>query len=62
MEYEVTIDFHDNAVQAPKTFTSLTDLGLYLERIPSMIGFEIGREATVKIQHKYKQTPLQKAS
>lgn len=61
MEYEVTLDFGDNAIQEPTTLHSLTDLGLYLERIPNMIGFEIRREVVVKIKTKYsrqRQTEL----
>jgi hypothetical protein len=60
--YEVTVDFHDDAVNAPpKRFESLTDMALYLERIPSMMGFEIHGKATVHISTKYSvkhQTPL----
>lgn len=50
MEYEVVIDFGDNAVCTPKRVKNLTELGLYLERIPGMIGFEIHHEAKVKIK------------
>lgn len=49
MEYEVTVDFGDNAVQAPHICRSQTDLGLYLERVPSMLGFEANGVANVKI-------------
>lgn len=50
MEYEVTVDFHDNAVHAPKVCANLTELALYLERVPSMIGFEIHGSATVSVR------------
>lgn len=49
MQYEVTVDFGDNAVQAPHICKNLSDLGLYLERVPSMIGFELNGSATVRI-------------
>jgi hypothetical protein len=52
MEYEVTIDFGDDAIKVPHICKNLTDLGLYLERIPSMFGFEATGMANVKIATK----------
>lgn len=50
VEYEVSVDFHDNAISAPpKTFTNATDLALYLERIPGMFGLEMTGKATISI-------------
>lgn len=50
LEYEVTLDFHDNAFQTPpRTFTNGSDLALYLERIPGLIGLEITGKVTVNI-------------
>ncbi len=58
MEYEVHVDFGDNAVShPPKRCANLTELALYLERIPSMVGFEINRGATVKIERIYNKNP-----
>lgn len=48
--YEVTVDFHDRTIPVSKRFDTLTDLALYLERIPSMIGFEINRELSVRVR------------
>lgn len=56
--YEVTVDFGDNAVQAPKQLETVADLGLYLERIPGMMGFEINRQVTVKIETKWSRKNL----
>lgn len=63
MEYEVSVDFGDGAIQAPHICKNLTDLGLYLERIPSMMGFELNGKADVTIKQiwtksriKYKET------
>lgn len=53
MEYEVTIDFGDDALQVPHICRNLTELGLYLERVPSMLGFEATGQANVKIATKY---------
>ena len=50
--YEVTIDFGDNALQSTKRCENLTELGLYLERVPSMLGFEINGQASVSIRTK----------
>lgn len=51
LEYEVSVDFHDNAIQAPpQTFTNISDLALYLERIPGMIGLEITGEVTIHVK------------
>lgn len=59
MEYEVTLDFGDNALHAPKICHNLTELGLYLERIPSMIAFELHGKVTVKIErNSTRRTPL----
>lgn len=58
MEYEVTIDFGDNAVQAPHICRSLSDLGLYLERVPSLLGFELNGTATIRIKHHARLSPL----
>lgn len=58
MEYEVTVDFGDDAVQVPHICRSLSELGLYLERIPSMIGFELNREAAVKIKTKSRRSSM----
>lgn len=61
MDYEVTIDFGDDALQVPHICKNLTDLGLYLERVPSMLGFEATGQANVKINRVYsrnnKETP-----
>lgn len=48
--YEVKLDFHDNAVSGPVAFDNLTDLALYLERVPSMIGFEINKAVTIDVK------------
>lgn len=49
--YEVSVDFHDNAVTAPpKQFTNVSDLALYLERIPGMIGLDMTGHATIEIK------------
>jgi len=58
VEYEVTLDFGDNAVQAPHICRSLTDLGLYLERVPSMLGFQINGAVTVRIKNHARRNPL----
>jgi hypothetical protein len=50
--YEVTIDFGDHALQSTKLCENLTELGLYLERVPSLIGFEINGQASVSIRTK----------
>lgn len=58
LEYEVSVDFGDNAVTTPpKRLKGLAELGLYLERIPSMVGYEINGKATVKIKTLYKENP-----
>jgi hypothetical protein len=48
--YKVKLDFHDNAVSGEVQFSNMTDLALYLERVPSMIGFEINKAVTIDIQ------------
>lgn len=50
MYYEVTIDFHDRAVQAPHICKSETELALYLERIPGMVGFELFGGADIRVR------------
>lgn len=50
MQYEALVSFNDNAVQEPRRFKNLTDLALYLERVPGMIGFELRGEATVHLR------------
>lgn len=50
MEYQVHLNFYDGTSGRTKTFSTLTELGLYLERIPSMPGFENGKEVTVNIE------------
>lgn len=55
--YEVEIDFDDDASRAPKHLENLTDLSLYLERVPSMAGFEANGVATVKIRTKWSRHP-----
>lgn len=50
MLYEVTVDFHDNAVQESRTFTDPYLLGGFLEQIPNKIGFEMTGACTVHIK------------
>jgi len=52
MEYEVTLDFGDDALKVPHICRSLSDLGLYLERVPSMFGFQATGQVNVKITTK----------
>lgn len=59
MNYEVLIDFGDDALKVPHICRSESDLGLYLERVPSMFGFQATGTATVKINRIFnnKETP-----
>lgn len=55
--YDVTVDFGDNAVQAPHTVENLSQLNDYLMTIPGMIGFEMNGRCTVKIARRYTTKP-----
>lgn len=50
MEFDVILDFHDRAVVAPHRCKNLTDLALYLERVPSMIGFELQQSVDISVR------------
>jgi len=49
--FEVKIDFNDQSA-APniKRVAGFSELGLYLERIPNMLGFLANDEATITIK------------
>lgn len=51
--YLITLDFGDNAVQAPHAAANLAELNDYLMSIPGMIGFELFGRCTVKIDRQY---------
>jgi len=48
--YEVTLDFHDDALTSTKEFDNFTDLSLYLERVPSMTGFQLTDSVDIKVR------------
>lgn len=51
LRYEVSVDFGDNALNGPpKLLEGLSELGLYLETIPSMLGLEANGQTIVKIK------------
>lgn len=52
--YEIKINFHDDNLPSEKQFENLNDLALYLERVPSMIGFVLTESATIDIRVKHK--------
>jgi len=48
--YEVTLDFHDEAIKSTRKFDSFTDLSLYLERVPSMLGFQLTDSVDIQVR------------
>lgn len=54
--YLITVDYGDNAVEAPHAAANLEELNNYLMSIPGTIGFELFGRCTVKIDRQYSRT------
>lgn len=48
--FEVTVNFHDSTSPRKRRFTNYSDLALYLERVPNMLGFIGNQKATIEIE------------
>lgn len=48
--FEVTVNFHDSTSPRARRFTNYTDLALYLERVPNMLGFLANNKATITVE------------
>jgi len=47
--FKVEIDFGDDTVQIPRIIESYSDLALYLERVPNMLGFRNNEKTQITI-------------
>lgn len=48
--YDISLDFHDNALPHTRRVQDGTELALYLERVPSMVGLGITGAVTINVE------------
>lgn len=49
--YDVCVTFDSTGTEIKKQFTRETELGLYLERLPSLVGYKGAKRINVTVQY-----------